>query len=145
MAHSLRVYFVLFFFTLQLDLLIVLILWCFNSVILSLPVQYIYIYTVFPEPFENKLCISWDVTPNFFFMYLLKTRTIQERKAVWSRHQISSPCVACPSSCGAGSQGTKLPPRAHLFCGGQFSEKRMTGWVLKMILLHPHCFLPLLG
>ena len=53
--------------------------------------------------------------------------------------------VVCPSSCGAGSQGTKLPPRAHLFCGGQFSEKRMTGWVLKMILLHPHCFLPLLG
>ena len=57
--------------------------------------------------------------------------------------QLSLRCVSQQLWCGVTS--TKLPPRAHLFCGGQFSEKRMTGRVLKMILLHPHCFLSILG
>lgn len=63
------------------------------------------------------------MTPNFFFMYLLKMRTIQDRKAVWSKHQISSPCIACPSSCGVGSQDTKLPPSPPLLWGAVVREE----------------------
>ena len=108
-----------FLYTLQLDLLIVLILW-YSLSLYS-------IYTVFPEPFENKLCISWDVTPNFFFMYLLKTRTIQERKAVWSRHQISYPALCVPAAVVRGHKAQSFLQGPTSFVGDSSQRREWLG------------------